>query len=165
VILLSRDIDKWHESYNDTVGAYFMSYQRRYMSPWSIQRYLMPKWNVGQLFECYFKYCNEASMPSRGKKMYEDQVARVRNLVGNKENLLEFDVKQGWEPLCKFLDKEVPANKPFPHIMERAEFRETSGNVRIYELILMGTNVAKWLAIAMTCAGGWWIGQRRGWFG
>ena len=27
--------------------------------------------------------------------------------------MLVFDVKQGWEPLCKFLDKEIP-DKPFP---------------------------------------------------
>ena len=31
-----------------------------------------------------------------------------------KDKLLVFDVKQGWEPLCKFLNKDVPA-KPFPH--------------------------------------------------
>ena len=30
------------------------------------------------------------------------------------DQLLVFNVKEGWEPLCKFLDKPVPAN-PFPH--------------------------------------------------
>jgi hypothetical protein len=31
-----------------------------------------------------------------------------------KEKLLEFRVQQGWDPLCKFLGKEVPAEQ-FPH--------------------------------------------------
>lgn len=35
--------------------------------------------------------------------------------------LLEFDVKQGWAPLCAFLDKPVPAD-PFPRTNDREEF-------------------------------------------
>jgi hypothetical protein len=33
----------------------------------------------------------------------------------NKEQLLVFNVKEGWEPLCQFLGKEVPT-EPFPHV-------------------------------------------------
>ena len=35
--------------------------------------------------------------------------------------LLEFDVKQGWEPLCTFVGKPVPAD-PFPRTNDREEF-------------------------------------------
>lgn len=38
----------------------------------------------------------------------------IRGLVP-KERLLEWTVLEGWEPLCEFLDKEVP-DEPFPHI-------------------------------------------------
>ena len=31
------------------------------------------------------------------------------------ENLLVFNVKEGWEPLCSFLECNVPENVPFPH--------------------------------------------------
>lgn len=37
----------------------------------------------------------------------------IRGLVP-KEKLLEWNVEDGWEPLCKFLEKVVP-NEPFPH--------------------------------------------------
>jgi len=30
------------------------------------------------------------------------------------DKLLIFDVKEGWDPLCKFLDVPVPSNQPFP---------------------------------------------------
>jgi hypothetical protein len=32
------------------------------------------------------------------------------------EQLLVFNVKDGWEPLCKFLGKPVPDDQPFPHV-------------------------------------------------
>lgn len=37
------------------------------------------------------------------------------------EQLLVFDVREGWEPLCTFLDKPVP-DEPFPHTNGRSEF-------------------------------------------
>ena len=37
------------------------------------------------------------------------------------EQLLVFEVKQGWEPLCGFLGVEVP-DEPFPRTNDRAEF-------------------------------------------
>ena len=38
------------------------------------------------------------------------------------ERLLVFDVREGWKPLCDFLDVEVP-DKPFPHLNEAREMR------------------------------------------
>lgn len=36
--------------------------------------------------------------------------------------LLTFDVKEGWEPLCRFLGKPVP-DVPFPHVNDRESFQ------------------------------------------
>lgn len=41
---------------------------------------------------------------------------RIRDLVPA-EQLLEMEVKQGWGPLCEFLDLPVP-NEPFPRLNE-----------------------------------------------
>jgi hypothetical protein len=38
--------------------------------------------------------------------------------------LLIFDVKSGWDPLCKFLDVPVPA-EPFPRMNDRAEYAKS----------------------------------------
>jgi hypothetical protein len=35
--------------------------------------------------------------------------------------LLVFSVKEGWEPLCTFLDEPIP-DEPFPHTNDREEF-------------------------------------------
>lgn len=39
------------------------------------------------------------------------------------EQLLVYQVKEGWEPLCKFLDEPVP-DEPFPRTNNREEFWE-----------------------------------------
>jgi hypothetical protein len=43
------------------------------------------------------------------------------------ERLLVFDVKQGWEPLCAFLEVPVPEGEPFPHVNDTAEFKADAG--------------------------------------
>jgi len=47
------------------------------------------------------------------------------------EKLLVFDVRQGWGPLCRFLDRPVP-QMPYPHINDRAV---VDGTVRVFLLI------------------------------
>jgi hypothetical protein len=44
------------------------------------------------------------------KKRMVEHYARVKKVVA-KERLLEYEVKDGWGPLCSFLGKEVPAKK------------------------------------------------------
>ena len=45
---------------------------------------------------------------------YEDWIQDVRKVVP-KDQLLIFNVKEGWEPLCKFLGAEIP-ELPFPRV-------------------------------------------------
>jgi len=47
-------------------------------------------------------------------KFYTSWVKHVKETVPE-ERLLVFEVKQGWEPLCKFLNLPIP-EQPFPHI-------------------------------------------------
>ncbi|KAF6772061.1 Nad dependent epimerase dehydratase [Paragonimus kellicotti] len=42
------------------------------------------------------------------------------------DRLLVFHVREGWEPLCNFLNVPVP-NKPFPNVNERAELVKRIG--------------------------------------
>ena len=48
-----------------------------------------------------------------GKRAYLEHYNRVRRLVP-KENLLEYSVAEGWSPLCKFLELDVP-EQSFPN--------------------------------------------------
>jgi len=44
----------------------------------------------------------------------------VRRTIPSNQ-MLEFDVKEGWEPLCEFLDMPIP-DEPFPRSNHREEF-------------------------------------------
>ena len=62
-----------------------------------------------------------------------------------KDQLLVFDVSEGWEPLCKFLDLPVP-DVPFPNINDR---QEVTNLCRIIQLISWGGVLS--LALLFTC--------------
>ena len=40
------------------------------------------------------------------------------------DKLLVFEVKQGWEPLCKFLGCPIPKDTPFPHVNDTEAFKQ-----------------------------------------
>ena len=48
--------------------------------------------------------------------------AEVQNALP-KQRVLVYEVKQGWEPLCKFLGVPVPST-PFPHVNSREEMKQ-----------------------------------------
>ena len=50
------------------------------------------------------------------KQGFIDHNEKIRKLVP-REKLLEFRVQEGWEPLCKFLGKDVP-DVPYPRLNE-----------------------------------------------
>ncbi|MEU7892210.1 sulfotransferase [Nonomuraea sp. NPDC049152] len=67
------------------------------------------------------------------QKGHEEEVAVAafhRHVAAVKESLpadrlLVFDVREGWEPLCRFLDVAVPAGEPFPHLNDSEAIKKT----------------------------------------
>lgn len=51
-------------------------------------------------------------------ELYDKHNAHVQELIP-KSQLLVFDVREGWEPLCRFLQVPVP-NEEFPRLNETA---------------------------------------------
>ena len=49
---------------------------------------------------------------------YQIHNDKIRNMVPS-EQLLEFNAKQGWEPFCDFLGKDVPKGEDFPHVNDK----------------------------------------------
>lgn len=62
------------------------------------------------------------------------------------EQLLEYELGSGWEPLCKFLGKPVP-DEPFPQINDRKSLSESFHYGLRIQLL-------KWMGIAVAAAGG-----------
>jgi hypothetical protein len=60
---------------------------------------------------------------------FERHNAEVEQRVPT-ENLLVYEVKAGWAPLCEFLGVNVP-DKPFPHLNDTETFRGWIRRIRV----------------------------------
>jgi hypothetical protein len=59
--------------------------------------------------------------------VYNQHIESVKASVPP-DRLLVFEVQQGWEPLCKFLEVDVP-EEPFPHLNRRADIQKYAGRL------------------------------------
>merc|ERR1711970_1198385 len=59
---------------------------------------------------------------------FNSHIDEVKSVVP-KDQLLIFDVKEGWEPLCTFLDRPVP-DIPFPKVNDRRQLHLLYNTIR-----------------------------------
>lgn len=118
VILTLRDKKKWAKSFLAIAPAAFFHKQRPFKWIQTVQ-------DLGA-----FMHEGLAEVPTKGRPDlindlptledgYEAWASFVRNTIPA-DRLLEFDVTQGWGPLCEFLDNSPAPSTPFPHINDRA---------------------------------------------
>jgi hypothetical protein len=77
----------------------------------------------------------EGSFEANGRRIFFEHQKKIASLVPP-ENLLIYQLKDGWEPLCKFLDQPIPLS-PMPHenemkIMQQKFQKALLYNVREY---------------------------------
>ena len=63
-------------------------------------------------------------------RAYEKHNRDVKATVP-RANLLVFNVKQGWRPLCEFLEVEACPTTPFPHVMTSLQMQVVTVVIRI----------------------------------
>lgn len=83
---------------------------------------LMPnRWNH-PMFQKLHQALYDGDFDQNGRRSFQRHYDLVRSLVPP-EKLLEYHVSDGWEPLCKFLDKPIPSGE-IPFINQTAGFNE-----------------------------------------
>ena len=117
VILTVRDDEeKWLRSLEDSMW---------YGNNLLITNFLRSVDHVQQIMfkftKPYWKYLFWNDVSNHGIRVYREHNAMVQRLAGDR--LLVFNTKQGWEPLCSFLGKDVPS-VPFPHVNKTEDHRE-----------------------------------------
>jgi hypothetical protein len=113
VILTMREPESWYESVRDTL---FEAMELSALQPDPGKR--ANRGLSGRLMERAFdgRYGEKVHI----LEVYGKHVQHVKEVVP-RERLLQFDVRDGWQPLCDFLQKPVPA-EPFPKVNERSDF-------------------------------------------
>ncbi|PSR76410.1 P-loop containing nucleoside triphosphate hydrolase protein [Coniella lustricola] len=100
VLLTIRSEDAWYQSMMSTL---WHAHSRRPADATS---------SMAALSHKYHTYCWNNDFPAHGRQHYHKHNDLVRESA-NGRAFLEFDVKDGWAPLCAFLGIAVP-DEPFP---------------------------------------------------
>ena len=157
VILNTReDLNKWYASINATFGQDPMwsnplAHLRTYFSA---NLY----WRRLGLNECWYKFFYD-DFEATGKWRYRAHSNEIRGILSKQpERLLEWTVEDGWEPLCRFLGKDIPKDD-FPHgntpkafaqkltEMHAANFRRANRNMALFGMAMASTVAAAlWLS-------------------
>ncbi|KAJ7487001.1 P-loop containing nucleoside triphosphate hydrolase protein [Mycena latifolia] len=119
VILTNRDPDKWWTSFTEAIGSIITS--RRYRLAGYLDPHALGK--VAALAMLISSVINGPGMNGEEAKVrFIAHYNKIRRIVP-KERLLEYEVKEGWEPLCAFLGKDVPPVE-FPRTNDTKMMRE-----------------------------------------
>jgi hypothetical protein len=125
VLLSVRESEKWEPSFRETIWN--MGHGESLIRLLSSARGLVdPQWSLYlQLVERMFwtgqgTFAAGHERPEQLIAQFERHNEQVKATVPP-EKLLVWDVREGWEPLCRFLDVPVPA-EPLPHANDRETF-------------------------------------------
>ncbi|HSL43972.1 MAG TPA: sulfotransferase [Anaerolineales bacterium] len=111
VILTVRDPNSWHRSMMTTIYQARRQFVLRLMQmiP-ALHRFFIGMEKV--VWEGIFH--SKVEDKAHAEAVFERHNEEVKRVVPA-ERLLIFEAKQGWEPLCSFLNVPVPVDKPYPH--------------------------------------------------
>lgn len=111
VVLTVRDPHSWHRSIMTT----FYQARRKFVVRLTRILPVLHQFLSGMesaIWERAFQ--NKLEDKAHAIKVFNQHVEEVKRIVPA-ERLLIFEARQGWEPLCAFLEVPVPVNKPYPH--------------------------------------------------
>lgn len=133
IILTVRDRDLWYQSMSSTVFQFDpgAKLKLRILLSLPFSKRARQVFKVAQLGKGITSKYFEGKPEDKDYvlKRFDDHVAHVKEIVPA-ENLLVYDIKEGWEPLCEFLGVPIP-DQPFPHQNKREGFVNlTRGKIR-----------------------------------
>lgn len=133
IVLVERDIEDWYTSFEAAVVTTLFSKVSdvivNYIEP-LIGSQIGPM--NRKLIYGYFHAKTPDEVRQNARAVYREHYRRIKEATP-KQRLLEYRLGDGWEPLCEFLEKDVPKGLPFPRINEaaalKAKVRETQLNL------------------------------------
>lgn len=119
VIHTERPEDAWWNSFNGTIGKFFAIYTDLELPPHIADvADTMSGWFLKETFEDYTDRDSAIAAYRLNNQKVRDTIPADRLLV--------FNVADGWDPLCRFLELPVPGTA-FPHRHPKKEFWEHFG--------------------------------------
>ena len=154
IIVCMRDADEWMKSMISTSGVAIRSLSLMVFARLDYS-------NTGRQTAMFHSLVNGLfgkdflQHQDHTKEKYLELHEEVRQIVPE-DRLLEFQLKQGWAPLCNFLEKDVP-EKPFPHVNESAEFNTRMELMGKRTMIRVSKKYLPMFGAAIALAGAWYL--------
>lgn len=125
VVLVQRDFDAWWKSMEESVIGNFWGPVPDFIIGY-VEPLLGTKGGMAgrKMLLGFFEAKDVDELRKNGKAAWERHHRRIKELVPP-DQLLEFNMKDGWGPLCNFLGEEEPAeDTPFPWVNESAALKQ-----------------------------------------
>ncbi len=74
-----------------------------------------------RMSDLFFQHFFGHDFPQFGRRVFDEHNNDVRRLVPS-DKFLEFRATDGWEPLCRFLEKATPQDKAYPRTNDVQSF-------------------------------------------
>ncbi|KAI0477586.1 P-loop containing nucleoside triphosphate hydrolase protein [Xylariaceae sp. FL0804] len=131
VLNYRKDMNKWMASMEKTLLP-LVEASPFYLASWFESNiWWHHHFTMRYLFPLFFRAPSgdtAAGIRKCGPRVYQEHCNMVKGMVPP-ERLLEWTVEDGWEPLCRFLGKDIP-DEPFPHVNGNGdEFKERGSAV------------------------------------
>jgi hypothetical protein len=136
VVLVERDVEPWFASFDKNVIGSFAAPLTRlmvFLDPGFIGK----QGRIGQLL-MRGQWCAESfgEWRANAREKYLEHNTTIKKMVPS-ERLLVYKLGSGWEPLCRFLGKDVPRGVEFPRVNETEELKE-----RVFLCLMLGVKRA-----------------------
>lgn len=120
VILTLRDPERWYKSAWDTIFPIMLGPQPGQNPGHSEVAQAQARMAAKIIRDA--KFGGRLDDRAHALAVFDRHIAEVKQAIPP-ERLLVYEVAQGWEPLCRFLDRPVPA-EPFPQVNSTEDFRQ-----------------------------------------
>ena len=146
IIIVQRDFDSWWKSYREGVAFQILGDtvgQLVFIKACEFVVGLPVGAAMAHILKGFFNVNDLAELDSCIHEKYLEHYAYVRRAVP-RERILEYKMGDGWEPLCRFLNKEVP-EVPFPRVNDAEEQRKRGFKNLGMALRQRARNVGPWI--------------------
>lgn len=139
VLLSLRDFERWYISASETIYPISKRFPINLVGPF------LPR--VGAQMRMVNTLVWDGTFHGRfqdrghAREVFEAHIAEVKRVVPP-ERLLIYEVREGWEPLCRFLQVPVPQGVNFPHLNDSSQFNKRIKLVQLLSSLYLLTAMA-----------------------